>query len=135
MDGYQEVHIYGIHLATELEYVRQKPNMTFLCGLAVGAGIKLFVPKESPLLQSTHQYAFEPDPAIPIMTAQRKGEAVVQERQTVEQAWRRSRRWWRRGGDPVLRDRRAWLAAQEQDAQQAVQWETFRKRALQGAGG
>ena len=132
LEGYKEIHIYGIHLATEWEYLKQKPNMCFLIGLAVGLGVKLVVPSDSPLLKSSHQYAFEPDPSIPVQVAQRKGEQVQAERQTVEQAWQRSKAWYRPQGDPILRDRRAWLAAQAQDAQLAAQWETFRKRAIAG---
>lgn len=131
-EGFKEIHIYGIHLATEWEYLKQKPNMAFLCGIAVGAGVKLVVPKESPLLRASHRYAYDPDPAIPVQAAQRMGAQVQQEREAVERAWQGSTAWWRRKGDPVLRDRRAWLAAQAQDAAQAVQWETFRKRALAG---
>jgi hypothetical protein len=132
LEGFKEIHIYGIHLATEWEYVRQKPNMAFLCGVAVGFGVKLVVPRDSPLLQSTHRYAFELDPSLPVQAAQRKGQAVEQERHTVEKAWRASKTWYRPEGDPLLRDRRTWLAAQAQDLQQAVQWETFRKRATVG---
>jgi len=131
--GFKEIHIYGIHLATEAEYVKQKPNMCYLIGLAVGAGVKLVVPKESPLLQSSHKYAFEMDPAVPVVAAQRRGEAVQQERQAVEQAWKASCTWYRPQGDPILRGRRTWLEAKAQDLQQAVQWETLKKRALAGA--
>lgn len=132
LEGYKEIHIYGIHLATEWEYLKQKPNMAFLCGVAVGAGIKLVVPRESPLLHSTHRYAFEDDPANGVTNAQRAGERVQQERAAVVNALKASKRWWRPRGDRLLRDRADWLAAQQQDAQQAVQWETFRKRALVG---
>jgi hypothetical protein len=80
----------------------------------------------------SHEYAYRPDPALPVVAAQRKGMAVDHERKSVEQAWHASRRWWRRQGDPILRDRKAWLAVQAMDAAQAVQWETLRKRALAG---
>jgi len=132
--GFKEVHIYGIHLASEMEYIKQKPNMAFLCGLAVGAGVKLVVPKASPLLQSTHKYAFEPDPTVPVQQAQRDAQRVDAERQAVEQAWQASKAWYRPHGDPLLRDRRVWLDAKLADLQQAVHWETLRKRALVGAG-
>jgi hypothetical protein len=131
--GFQEVHIYGIHLASEMEYIKQKPNMTFLCGLAVGAGIKLVVPKESPLLQSTHRYAFEPDPTVPVQDAQRRASAVQAEAQTVAEALKASKSWFRPSGDPLLRDRLAWLQTKLADQQQAVAYETYRKRALTGA--
>jgi hypothetical protein len=131
--GFKEIHIYGIHLASEMEYIKQKPNMTFLCGLAVGAGVKLVVPRESPLLQSTHRYAFEADPSVPVQQVQRDAQRLEAERQAVDQAYAASKSWRRPAGDPLLRDRRAWLKAKALDLQQAVQWETYKKRALTGS--
>jgi hypothetical protein len=39
LEGATEIFIYGIHLATEWEYQKQKPNLTFLMGIAAGLGI------------------------------------------------------------------------------------------------
>ena len=36
MQGYQEIFITGIHLATLWEYQQQRPNMEFLIGVATG---------------------------------------------------------------------------------------------------
>src|SRR6185295_2228492 len=38
MEGVKELHIYGIHLATEQEYVEQRPNFEMLCGALLGRG-------------------------------------------------------------------------------------------------
>lgn len=130
--GFREIQIYGIHLASEQEYVRQKPNMAFLCGLAVGAGVKLVVPSESPLLKSTHKYAFERDPAVPILAAQRQAMQVQEEQAIVDKALQASRVWYRPQGDPLLRQRQAWLQTKLADVQMAVQFETFRKRCATG---
>jgi len=130
LEGYREIHIYGIHLQTEAEYQKQKPNMSYLCGLARGLGVKVVVPPASPLLRPTHRYAYEPDPAVPVLEAHRQRERLVMERKRVEQDWRRTRHWWRRGGDRALRDRLTWLGAQTQDAELAAQWHAARKRAL-----
>lgn len=79
MDGYREIHIYGIHLATQHEYVEQRPNFEFLLGRVLGPGKSrltisgglrryesddgiLILPVVSPLLSHTHQYAFEARP-------------------------------------------------------------------------
>jgi hypothetical protein len=130
--GFKEIQVYGIHLATEMEYLKQRPGFEFILGVAVGMGVKIVMPRESPVLRSSHEYAFEPDPALPVMAAQREGERIKAEREATERAWKASRTWWRPQGDPVLRSRRAWLAAQATDASHAVQWETFKKRALVG---
>lgn len=131
--GFKRVAIVGIHLASEMEYIKQKPNMCYLIGVARGAGIQVDVPKESPLLQSSHRYAFEHDPSTPVVGVQRKVEALQAERQQVEQLWQASKSWRRPKGNPVLASRRGWLDAQLLDLRQAVEWETLKKRALTAA--
>lgn len=81
MDGVKELHIYGIHLATEHEYLEQRPNFEFLCGRVLGPkhvtvtvhdGLRryetadglLVLPEASPILASDFQYAFEPRPRV-----------------------------------------------------------------------
>jgi hypothetical protein len=127
--GFRRIVIVGIHLASEMEYIKQKPNMCYLVGVARGMGVTVEVPTESPLLQSSHSYAFEYDPSTPAQEAQRATQRIDAERQTVEKAWKASRTWWRPQGDPILRARREWMRAKLADAQQAIEWETLRKRA------
>lgn len=79
MDGVKELHIYGIHLATEHEYIEQRPNFEMLCGCLLGRGKRtisvhnglrryetadgmLVLPEATPVLQATFQYAFEARP-------------------------------------------------------------------------
>lgn len=79
MDGVKELHIYGIHLATEHEYIEQRPNFEMFCGALLGRGKRketvhdglrryetkdgiLVLPESAPVLQSNFQYAFEPRP-------------------------------------------------------------------------
>lgn len=79
MSGARDVAIYGIHLATEFEYVQQRPNFEFLIGRVLGPGrvtttIKdgmrhyetkdghVALPEASPVLQSNFQYAFDQRP-------------------------------------------------------------------------
>ena len=79
MQGVREIHVYGIHLATEFEYVKQRPNFEFLMGCLLGAGKRtmtvrndlryyesadglLVLPEASPVLQENFQYAFDPKP-------------------------------------------------------------------------
>jgi hypothetical protein len=80
MQGVKELHIYGIHLATEHEYIEQRPNFEMLCGALLGRGKRtisvkdgmrryetadgiLVLPEAAPVLQSAFQYAFQPRPA------------------------------------------------------------------------
>lgn len=79
MEGVKELHIYGIHLATEREYIEQRPNFEMLCGCLLGRGKRtisvkdglrryetadglLVLPEATPVLQATFQYAFESRP-------------------------------------------------------------------------
>lgn len=79
LQGVQEIHVYGIHLATEFEYMRQRPNFEFLMGCLLGSGKRtvtvkdecryyespnglLVLPESSPVLQESFQYAFDPKP-------------------------------------------------------------------------
>lgn len=117
LEGVTELHIYGIHLATEWEYLRQKPNMTFLLGLAAGLGVKVVIPKGAPLLKESHRYAYEDDPDIPKVAAQRKVEALQMERDAVK---KRSQRKWYQRRDPNAASRLAWLNAQITDAKLGV---------------
>ena len=78
--GYSDFSIYGIHLATEQEYVEQRPGFEFLIGRVLGKGKLSIVvkdgmrhyetpdghvalPEESPVLQSNFQYAFDIRPS------------------------------------------------------------------------
>jgi hypothetical protein len=79
LQGATEVHIYGIHLSTEHEYIEQRPQFEFLIGRFLNGpsltvetkdGLRtyrsgdrtLVLPESSPILQSNFQYAFEPRP-------------------------------------------------------------------------
>ncbi len=79
MQGAKEIHIYGIHLATEHEYLEQRPNFEYLIGRALGAGkirehhhdglrtletedARIVLPDETPILRASFKYARETRP-------------------------------------------------------------------------
>lgn len=79
MRGFREIHIYGIHLSTESEYIEQRPGFEFLIGRVLGPtkmtttvhqGLRRYetqdgvivLPEASPVLASKFQYAFETSP-------------------------------------------------------------------------
>ena len=70
--GYTEVHIYGIHLATQAEYLKQRPAMEWAIGKAEAQGVQIVLPPECPLLKHTHIYAYEHEPARPDAVAQQR---------------------------------------------------------------
>lgn len=78
--GAKEIHIYGIHLATEHEYIEQRPNFEFLLGRVLGPGRftltkkdgkryyetahgLVVLPETTPILDAPFQYGFQPRPA------------------------------------------------------------------------
>lgn len=119
LEGVTELHIYGIHLATEWEYVKQKPNMTFLLGLAAGLGVKVVLPKGCPLLAESHQYAFEEDPDTPKVALKRKLARLQAEADAVTRLAQK-RKWYQRR-DPNHASRLAFLHAQMMDCQLGIQ--------------
>jgi hypothetical protein len=63
IEGYTEIHIYGIHLATEKEYRDQRPQFENLIGIVRALGVKVVMAEESPLLKASRRYAYDPKPA------------------------------------------------------------------------
>lgn len=49
-ERYDEIKVYGINLATDLEYIEQRPCMEWLLGVAEGRGIKVTLPQQTMLL-------------------------------------------------------------------------------------
>lgn len=81
MLGYREIHIYGIHLSTEGEYIDQRPGFEYLIGRVLGPekvtltrtdGLRRYetkdgcivLPEASPILTAKFQYAFQPSPRM-----------------------------------------------------------------------
>jgi hypothetical protein len=58
--GYTEIQIYGIHLATEREYLEQRANFESLIAYAIGKGVKIVLPPGTPICKTTSVYCLEP---------------------------------------------------------------------------
>ena len=59
LEGFREIHIYGVNMSHATEYGAQKPSCEYYLGLARGLGISIYVPTESDLCKSTFLYGFE----------------------------------------------------------------------------
>lgn len=79
MEGYTEIHVYGIHLATAWEYTVQRPNFEWLLGIAAGLGVKVVLPASAPICQASYRYAYEPKADIPFQIAEQRALAVKAE--------------------------------------------------------
>ena len=94
LEGFTEIHVYGIHLATQGEYIKQRPGFEWLLGKAEAMGIKIILPPECPLLKHTHVYAYEPEPVSPDLPARKRlGQLNAQYQKIVQEIL--GLPWWR----------------------------------------
>mgnify|MGYP001584702656 CR=1 FL=1 len=56
---FREIHIYGVDMAQDSEYVGQRPCCEYWLGRAEGAGVRIYRPPVSDLLSAIGQYGFE----------------------------------------------------------------------------
>lgn len=85
MEGFEEVHLYGINLAIGDEYFFEKACAEYWIGLLEGRGIKVYVPTASSLLKQYRRYGYSIDPrpamSLKIMLTARRDEYRVQAEQ------------------------------------------------------
>lgn len=68
LEGFEEIHIYGVNMSHHTEYGTQKPSCEYYLGLAKGLGIKIYVPPVSDLLKSNFLYGLDEEKQSEIMT-------------------------------------------------------------------
>lgn len=61
MEGFEEIHLYGINLAIGDEYFYEKPNCEWWLGICKGLGVKTYVPQASSLLKQFRRYGYHVD--------------------------------------------------------------------------
>lgn len=59
--GATHISIYGVDMAADTEYDKQRPSCEFWLGVAIGRGVKVHVPTESDLLKVRKLYGIEFD--------------------------------------------------------------------------
>jgi hypothetical protein len=117
MQGYTEIGIYGIHLATEHEYREQRPNFEWLLGRAQERGISIHLPASCPLLKHSHVYGYEQKPPKPGKAAIQRLKQAQREFSTLTVTLAKWPRWKSKAAELA---RLARLQAEMQDAQQAI---------------
>lgn len=120
MEGYQEIHIYGIHLATQWEYLQQRPNFEFYLGFAAARGIKVVLPSASPVCRAAYRYAFEPKADIPVQQLEQEITIVKQQGMKLRQQ-HASLPWYARRAKKTLDAQLLRLDVILQDTRQAQQ--------------
>lgn len=101
LEGYAEIWITGIHLATEHEYREQRPNWEFLLGRLLGPDVKestiegfrvydgkvrIVLPASCPILMHGWRYAFDPKPERPVDPWKAEWKAVQKEKDALIKA-------------------------------------------------
>lgn len=61
MEGFEEVHLYGINLAIGEEYTFEKPNAEYMIGRLESMGVKVYIPSASALLKQQRRYGYAID--------------------------------------------------------------------------
>lgn len=118
-EGYTEIHVYGIHLATQWEYMHQRPNFEFLLGVATGRGIKVVLPEAAPICKASYRYAFEPKADLPVQEAQLAIERIKAEGLALHQQ-RATLPWHARSQKQDIERRLQSLDVQLLDAKQSL---------------
>lgn len=116
--GYTEIHVLGIHLATQWEYLAQRPCMEHWLGVALSRGIKVILPEKCPLLKSKHVYAYEPKPDIPLHVAEQRIAEIKQDGARLQQQLK-AVKFYERGRKADLEARLAVVNIELADAKQA----------------
>jgi hypothetical protein len=133
--GAKEIHIYGIHLATEHEYIEQRPNFEFLIGRVLGPGkirqhlhdglrtyetedARVVLPEDSPILQSNFQYAYQTRPATRLEPVKWELHKLsIKHARAVEQL--KTRKWYQ--SSSAAQDQLWYLEAAIADTRQTLQ--------------
>lgn len=59
MEGFEEIGVWGVDMATDSEYGHQRPSCEYFLGIAVGRGIKVYVHPAADLLKVRYLYGYE----------------------------------------------------------------------------
>lgn len=119
-EGYTAIEVYGIHLATQWEYIEQRPNFEWWLALALARGVAIKLPEKCPLMKSKHVYAYEPKPNIPLTQADTTIALIKQEGARLHQQLAQTPRY-ALGRQKDLRARLAMIDLELADAKQAYQ--------------
>lgn len=58
LQGYKRMELYGFNMASNTEYIKQRPNAHYFIGLMRGKGIDVYVPSNCTLMQGYAEYAY-----------------------------------------------------------------------------
>lgn len=62
LEEFEVIHVYGIDLLQEDEYVYQRSGAEYLIGLARGLGREVYIPRQAALCKANYVYGYTKDP-------------------------------------------------------------------------
>jgi hypothetical protein len=65
LEGFKEIRIYGVDMAVDSEWFFQRPSCEYFLGVAVGRGVKIWIPDAADLLKNRFLYGFQEREALP----------------------------------------------------------------------
>jgi len=105
-DHCTDLYITGIHLATQREYVDQRPNFEYLLAYAKGRGVRVHLPAGTPLCKGTHEYCYQKRRTQEMDALQFKIDEVRQKKATLIPALKTKKVWTRPAIDRQLHNLR-----------------------------
>jgi hypothetical protein len=64
--GYEEIAIYGVDMAQDEEYAKERPSVEYFVGYARAKGIPVYIPPESDICKVPYYYGFQEESASKI---------------------------------------------------------------------
>ena len=58
-EGFEEIHLYGVNMADNIEYAHQRPSMEYWIGRAEGMGVKVVLPEGCDLMKGYFRYGYD----------------------------------------------------------------------------
>jgi len=63
IEGFTDIGVFGVDMAHSTEYGQQRPSCEFYVGIAMGRGIRVYIPPEADLLKTPFLYGYEEEAA------------------------------------------------------------------------
>ena len=86
-EGFTEISLYGVDMSLTKEYGSQKSGVEYLLGIAVGLGIKTYIPMTSDLMKIGFQYGYD-DPSEFAIKMKIKNVELLRKKTSAENALR-----------------------------------------------
>lgn len=104
--GYEEIQLWGIDMRHNEEYALQRPCTEYWLGIAIGLGIKVYIPPSAAILSADHDYGYDENGGLIaeavrahqeiLRNATAKRDAAIAQAQTYDGVIQDNQEWLRR---------------------------------------